>query len=122
MAAEDAGTQVRVLFGGAMRLVLGQAEATVRVSHGRLLQVMDALAAGEAGAPPLGVDHCLAIVNGRVVPRGEWATTVLAAGATVTVYPPLAGGCAMEAPGVRLAGAARERAQSTTSNPRRRQR
>jgi molybdopterin converting factor small subunit len=95
MEIEDAGTQVRVVFGGALRLVLGQAEATVRVSHGTVptvQEVMDALSAGLAGAPPLGVEHCLAIVDYRVVPRGEWSATVLPAGATVSVYPPLAGG------------------------------
>lgn len=80
------------MFGGALRLVLGQAEVTVRIAGGSVQEVMDALSAGAGGAPPLGVEHCLAIVNGRVVPRGEWPSTVLSAGATLTVYPPLAGG------------------------------
>jgi sulfur carrier protein ThiS len=92
MEPDTGGTPVRVVFGGALRLVLGQAEATVRAADGSLQQVMDALSAGQGGTPPLGVEHCLAIVNGRVVPRGEWASTLLPPGATVTVYPPLAGG------------------------------
>jgi molybdopterin converting factor small subunit len=95
MATEGTGAAVHVVYGGALRLVLGQAEATVWVPHGAaptVQEVMDALTAGLPGAPPLGVEHCLAVVNKRVVPRGEWSTTVLPAGATVTVYPPLAGG------------------------------
>ncbi len=92
MAPESAGTPVRVIFGGALRLVLGQAEAILLVERGTVQEVMDALAAGGRGAPPLGVEHCLAVVDGRVVPRGEWPSVVLSDGTTLTVYPPLAGG------------------------------
>jgi molybdopterin converting factor small subunit len=92
MAVEQAATVVRVVYGGALRLVLGQAESTVRAPRGTVQEVMDALTVGLPGARPLGVEHCLAVVNGRVVPRGEWSSTVLPEGATVSVYPPLAGG------------------------------